>query len=256
MAGAGEGGPLRLAILVASLAGLLALGVKTAGETEGASASRSATARDHPTGKIVAIAARRGLPLSVRRQLGAPRGRGVATIRTSQATYQLGGTRPGPKETHVPVASVLRMTGHGPPTRVAKLPFAVTGAAGAAVGDRLYAIGGRLASGKPTDLVQEYDIATERSVVAGRLPEPVSGGSALTLDGFVYQVGGLLNGSPTRAIVRFDPWRGTAALAGHLPVPAHGGVGISSRCRRGYLVGARVPGAQPALNFEISLRRR
>jgi hypothetical protein len=255
MAGAAEGGRLRLAILIGSLAGLVALGVKTGGGTQGASASRRAEARDHTPGKVVALAARRKLPASVRREFGGPRAPWVATIRASRSTYLMGGTRTGPKGTRVPVASVLRRTGHAAPIRVAKLPFAVTDAAGAAVGDRLYVLGGQLANGKPTDLVQEYDVATERSVVAGRLPERVSDGSALTLDGFVYLVGGVVHGTPTRAIDRFDPWRGRAALAGHLPVAARGGVAIATRRQRGYLVGAKVPRA-PGVNFEIRLRPR
>jgi hypothetical protein len=254
MAGAGDGGRVRLAILIASLAALLALGVKTVGGTQGASASHRAAARDHAAGRVVAVAARRRLPLTVRRQLAFPHPPGVATIRISRVTYLLGGTRAGPGRSRVPDASVLRTTGHGPPTRVAKLPFAVTGAAGAAIGDRLYALGGRLANGRPTALIQEYDVATEHSVIAGRLPDPVSDGSALSLDGFVYLIGGKVRGAPSRAIVRFDPWRGTARLATRLPVAASGGVAAASRSRRGYLVGANVPGAAP-LDFEITVKR-
>ena len=246
MDGAGEGGPVRLAILLGSLAALLVLALHTIGGAASAS-RRPATAR--VPGKIVALAARRSLPLSVRRQLAAPRAPEVATVPTSTATYLLGGTRRGSKGHGVPVASVLRRVGGGRPTRVAKLPVAVMDAAG----DRVYALGGRLANGRPSDLIQEYDVATERAVIAGRLPQPVTDGAALTLDDFVYLVGGLVKGSPAREIVRFDPWRGTAVLAGRLPVPASGGVGIASRSRRGYLVGATVPRAPP-LTFEITLR--
>jgi hypothetical protein len=77
----------------------------------------------------------------------------------------------------------------------------------------------------------------------------------LTLDGFVYLVGGVVHGTPTRAIDRFDPWRGRAALAGHLPLAARGGAAVATRRRRGYLVGAKVPRA-PGVNFEIRLRPR
>jgi hypothetical protein len=243
---------VRLAILLGSLTGLLVLALHAIGGAASAS-HRPATPR--VSGKIVAIAARRTLPLSVSRQLAEPRAPGVATIRTPRVTYLLGGTRRGAKGHKVPVASVLSRVGGGRPTRVAKLPVAVTDAAGAAVGDRIYALGGRLANGRPTDLIEEYDVATERSVIAGRLPHPVTDSAALTLDDFVYLVGGLVGDSPTREIVRFDPWRGTTALAGHLPVPASGGVAAVSRLRRGYLANARVPGASP-LDFEITLRPR
>ncbi len=255
MTAADEHGPVRLAILICSLAGLVLLGVKTAGGTEGASASRRAAAKDRPPGKIVATAERRPIPLSVRRQVASAHPADAATVRTTQATYILGGTRPGPGGARLPVASVLRSTGGGRPIRVAKLPVAVRDGAAAAVGDRLYVLGGRLARAGPTDLIQEYDVATERAVVAGRLPMPVSDGAALTLNGFVYLTGGRVNGSPTRAIVRFDPFRGRAVVAGRLPVPASGGVAAASRSRRGYLVGARVPGAR-TLNFEITDLRR
>jgi hypothetical protein len=252
MAGAGEGGRVRLAILIASLVGLLLLALHTIG---GAASASHRPASVRIPGKIVAIAARRQLPLDVRRQLALPRAAGPATVRSSRAIYLLGGTRRGARGRRVPVASVLRRVGGGRPTRVAKLPVPVTGAAGAAVGDRIYAFGGRLAHGRPSDLIQEYDVATERSVIAGRLPRPVTDSAALTLGDFVYLLGGRVSGSPTREIVRFDPWRATTAVAGRLPVAASGGVAAASRLRRGYLVGANVPGPS-TLNLEITLRPR
>jgi hypothetical protein len=255
MAGAGERGPMRLAILLGSIAALIVIGVKTIGGSDGASASHRAAERDHPPGKIVAVVARRAVPRTVRRHDAEAQVHGAAAVRASGVSYLLGGSRPGAKGAKVPVASVLRVAGHSPPTRVAKLPIAVTGAAAAAIGDRIYALGGRLAGGGPSRLIQEYDVATERSVVAGRLPRPVTDSSALTLDGFVYLLGGITNGSPARAIVRFDPWRNTAALVGRLPVPASGGAATAVRSRRGYLVGARVPGT-PHLNFVLSIRPR
>jgi hypothetical protein len=252
MAGSSEGGPVRLAILLGSLACLLLLALHTIGGAASAS-HRPPMAR--APGKIVAIAARRKMPLRVRRQLAVPRPLGPATVMTSRATYLLGGTRRGPGGQKAPVASVLRRVGGAPPTRVAKLPVAVTGAAGAAVGDRIYALGGRLTNGRPSDLIEEYDVATERSVIAGRLPQPVTDSAALTLGDFVYLLGGRIGGSPSREIVRFDPWRGTAVVAGRLPVPVSGGAAVASRSRRGYLVGANVPGGSP-LDFEITLRPR
>jgi hypothetical protein len=252
MAGAGEGGPVRLAILLGSLASLLLLGLHTIGGAASAS-HRLETAR--APGKIAALAARRGLPLSVRRQLGIPRAPGVATIPTSHGIYLVGGSRRGAKGARVPIATVRRATGNGRPTRVARLPVPINDAAGAAVGDRIYALGGLVASGRPTNLIQVYDVSTRRSAIAGRLPEPVADGAALTLDGFVFLAGGLVDGSPTRAIVRFDPHRRSGVLAGHLPVAASGGVPAASRARRGYLVGAAVPG-DSSLNLELTLRTR
>jgi hypothetical protein len=250
MGDVGRGGPVRLAILLASIAGLAVLGIKSAG-LEGAAASH---APGHGVaGRIVAVASRRRVPTVVRRQVALPPASGAAAIKVAGATYLLGGTRKTPSGKRIPVASVLRSVGRGPPIRVARLPAPVTGAAAAAVGDRVYAIGGRLASGKLSDEIQEYDIATERSVIAARLPKGVARSSALTLDGFVYLLGGETSGGATASIVRFDPWRDSTSRAGHLPVRATGGAAAAVRSRRGYLVGASVPGA-PRLNFVITLR--
>jgi hypothetical protein len=251
MADAGQGGPVRFGILLASLALLALVAFKTVNGTEGASASRAA---GHGTpGWVIAVPARRRIPSAVRRQVALPRDRGSASIRVASGTYLLGGTRLGPRGHRVPVASVLRSVGRGPAERVAKLPTAVVGAASAVVGDRLYAIGGRLADGRPSREVQEYDIATERSVVAARLPKPLWHASALTLDGYVYVLGGATGGGPTASILRFDPWRDAVSRAGHLPDRATGGVAAAARLRRGYLIGARVPGTG-RINFAITLR--
>jgi Kelch motif len=251
MRDSGQGGPVRFAILLASIAGMVVLGVKTTGGPDGASASHAA---GHGTpGKIIAVVSRRRVPFVVRHQVKLPRAHGAAAIRAAGATYLMGGTRRSARGKAVPVASVLRIAGTGRPTRVAKLPLAVSGATAAVVGDRLYAIGGRLPNGKASDEVQEYDIATERSVVAVRLPKPIAHAAALTLDGYVYLLGGLTGGEPRASILRFDPWRDAVSPAGHLPVRASGGAAAAVRLRRGYLVGARVPGTS-RLNFVITLR--
>jgi hypothetical protein len=253
MGDAGQGGPVRLAILLASIAGLIGLGVQTARGPNGASASHGSSAAHGVPGKIIAVVSRRRVPMIVRREVIAPRASGAAAIRVAGSIYLMGGTRKSAGGSRVPVGSVLRSVVGAPFSRVAKLPTPVTGAAPAVVGDRLYAIGGRLPNGNPSNEVQEYDIATEHSVIAARLPEPVSSASALTLDGFVYALGGFRNGAPSASIIRFNPWSDTTTRVGRLPVPATGGVAAAGRTRRGYLVRATVPGA-PQLNFVITLR--
>ena len=251
MGDAGQGGPVRLGILLACLAALIAVGVKTVEGTEGASAG--STAGHGSPGRILAVASRRSIPRAVRRQVAVPQTHGSAAIRVAGATYLLGGIRRGPRGRRLPVASVLRRVGTGRGTRVAKLPTPVSGAVAAVVGDRLYAIGGRLRNGKLSGQVQEYDVATEHSVIATRLPKPLWRASALTLDGYVYVLGGATAGGPTASILRFDPWQDAVSRAGHLPVRATGGGAAAIRLRRGYLVGASVPGAG-RLNFTITLR--
>jgi hypothetical protein len=251
MPAAGQGGPVRLGVLLTSIAVLGVVGVKTVTGTEGASAGH---AGGHGVpGRILAVATRRPIPRAVRRQVALPPAHGAAQIKVAGATYLLGGAHRDPRGHRRPVASVLRRVGNGAGTRVAKLPAAVSGATAAVVGDRLYAIGGRLASGKLSRAVQEYDVATERSVVAARLPKALWRASAVTLDGYVYVLGGMTGDGPTAVILRFDPWRDAVSRAGHLPVRAVGGAAAPARLRRGYLVGAAVPGAG-RLNFTLSLR--
>jgi hypothetical protein len=250
---AGRGGPVRLAILLASIAGLILVAFEARGGPDGASASHGASAGHGVPGKIVALPSRRRLPRVVRRQITPPRPSGAAAIKVAGATYLIGGTRRTGRGKRVPVASVLRGVGGGPPTRVAKLPTPVTGAAAAVVGDRLYAIGGRLANGRTTDEVQEYDIATEHSVIAANVPGPVSRASALTLDGFVYLLGGARGGAPSTPILRFSPWQDNVAPAGHLPFPVMGGAATATRSHRGYLIGASAAGAS-RVNLVVTLR--
>lgn len=248
-----QGGPVRLAILLVSAAGLIVLGIKTTGGPDGASASRRAAESHGTPGRVVAVASRHRLPAVVRSKAALPQSRGAAAIGDAGATYMIGGTQRTAHGGRVTVGSVMRTDGPGPPTRVAKLPTPVTGAAAAAVGDRLYAIGGRLPNGKPSNEVQEYDIATEHSVIAARLPAPVWDTRAITLNGFVYVLGGIAPSGPSDAILVFDPWRDVVSRAGHLPVPASGGTAIAVRGGRGYLVGASAPGGS-RLNFALTLR--
>src|SRR3954447_931836 len=96
-----QGGPVRLAILLASAAGLIVLGMKTTGGPDGASASR--TARHGTPGRIVAVVSRRSVPLIVRRQVRLPAPHGAAAIRVAGATYLMGGTRKNTRGGRVPV---------------------------------------------------------------------------------------------------------------------------------------------------------
>jgi len=249
MAGPDQVGPVRLAILLASLGGLAVLAIGTGG-LDGATASH--TGVHGATGRIVATVARRRVPFAARRQLALAHPRGAGVLRVAGATYLVGGWHRSGRR-RVPDSSVLRSVGGGPFGRVAKLPVPVAHPAVAVVGDRIYAIGGGLAGGRPSNQVEEYDIATERSVVAAKLPGAVTGACALTLDGYVYVLGGRRRGSPSRAILRFDPWHNRVARAGRLPVPAVGGAGSAVRTRRAYVLGARTPG-DPRVNFAITLR--
>jgi hypothetical protein len=177
MGDAGQGGPVRLGILLACLAALIAVGVKTVEGTEGASAG--STAGHGSPGRILAVASRRSIPRAVRRQVAVPPAHGSAAIRVAGATYLLGGMRRGPRGRRLPVASVLRRVGAGRGTRVAKLPTPVSGAVAAVVGDRLYAIGGRLRRRTRLDQIADRLVRLGRdrdpppeAALAGQRPDP------------------------------------------------------------------------------------
>ena len=251
MGDSGQGGPVRLAILLASIAGLVVLGIKTTGGSD-ASASH-ATAHGQP-GTILAVPVRGAVPSVVGQRLRAlPRKRGAAAVQAGGAIYLLGGTQRTAHGGTVPVGTVLRIDGPTQRTRVAKLPTPVTDAAAVAVGDRLYAVGGLMANGNPSNEVQEYDVATEHSVIAARLPRPVSSAGAVTLDGFVYVLGGNTGAAPSGSIFRFDPWADAVAPGGRLPVTLVGGSAIAVRPRSAFLVGATGPGGSH-LAYALTLK--
>jgi N-acetylneuraminic acid mutarotase len=135
-----------------------------------------------------------------------------------------------------PVDSVLRTTDGSSLKAVATLPTGVRYTAVAAVDGRIYAFGGELGTGTDTSEIQEYDPASGRTRVAGRLPQPVSHAAAVVLDGSIYLLGGRRNGAASDQILRFDPARGVAVQAGHLASPVFDGA-AGSLSGVGYLVG-------------------
>jgi hypothetical protein len=110
-----------------------------------------------------------------------------------------------------------------------------------------------MANGNPTNQVQEYDVATEHSVIAARLPRPVSSASAVTLGGFVYVLGGNTGAAPSGSIFRFDPWADAVAPGGRLPVTLVGGSAIAVRPHSAFLVGATGPGGSH-LAYALTLK--
>lgn len=172
----------------------------------------------------------------------------LSSVVVGQAVYLFGGfngTGPSP--------SVLQTTDGRTFTRVARLPVPVRYAAVAATQDKIYVFGGELASGRDTKDIQEYDIATERSVVAGHLPAPLSHASAVSLDGGLFLIGGRRLGSASDRILRFDPIRNVAFPAGRLPVPVFDGAARTDG-DHAYLVGGLGSNASP-LDTVISLGR-
>ena len=171
----------------------------------------------------------------------------LSSVRVGSAAYVIGGfdgTRP--------TGAVLQTTDGQTFTRVARLPTAVRYAAVAALPDKIYVFGGELGSGRDTNEIQEYDIATERAVVAGHLPAAVSHASAVTLNGTIFLLGGRLGESGTDRIYRFDPSHSAVHPAGRLPRPVYDGTAGTFH-DRAYLVGG-IGRSGSSLSTVIALR--
>jgi hypothetical protein len=171
----------------------------------------------------------------------------LSAVPVAGAAYVLGGF-----DGQRPSASVLQTTNGRAFTRVARLPTPVRYTAAATFGDKIYTFGGELANGSDTNEIQEYDIATEHSVVAGHLADPVSHAAAVTLDGTIYLLGGRVHGAASDQILRFDPTRNVGVPAGHLPQRVFDGA-AATYGGRAYLLGG-LGSADSALDSVIDLR--
>jgi hypothetical protein len=171
----------------------------------------------------------------------------LSAVHVAGGAYILGGF-----DGQSPSASVLQTTTGQTFTRVARLPTPIRYTAAATIGDKIYAFGGELADGSDTNQIQEYDIATERAVVAGHLPYSVSHASTVTIDGTIYLLGGRVGGVGSNRILRFDPNHNVAVPAGHLPEPVFDGASATFG-GRGYLIGGLGTGGT-ALDSVIDVR--
>jgi hypothetical protein len=117
----------------------------------------------------------------------------------------------------------------------ARLAVPVRYAAVAALGSGIWVFGGQTPNG-PTSAVQRIDPGAGTVSVAGHLPQPVQGASAVTLDGRVYVAGGQVAApggpaslSTSRSVLMLDPGTGGLVPAGQLPV----GVGYAGAALAG-----------------------
>ena len=104
-----------------------------------------------------------------------------------------------------------------------------------AVAGKVYVIGGRVgsmavATGSTTDLVEEYDTATDRwGAVKLRMPTPRDGGVVGVYQGKIYVAGGqsitAISNSVSRALEAYDPATNTWAALPNLPQARHGQAG-------------------------------
>jgi N-acetylneuraminic acid mutarotase len=102
----------------------------------------------------------------------------------------------------------------------ASLPTTRTGAAGAAVGDTIYVIGGG-ETFAVTGTVEAYDTASDTWAAVSEMPTARDGLAAAALDGQIYAVGGWTSVfiSPTKVVEVYDPISDTWAAVQPLPAP-------------------------------------
>ena len=116
--------------------------------------------------------------------------------RSDAAAVTIGGTAyvVGGYDGSKPDASVLATTDGRTFTTVAALPVPVRYPAVAALDGMIYAFGGQAITGPDAgaavNVIQAVDPARHTAAVIGRLPEPLAGAAAVTLDGEVFVAGG------------------------------------------------------------------
>jgi Kelch motif len=135
--------------------------------------------------------------------------------RSDAAAATIGGTAyvVGGYDGSGPDASVLATTDGGTFTTVAALPVPVRYPAIAALDGVIYVFGGQAITGPDAgaavNAIQAVDPARHTAAVIGRLPQPLAGAAAVTVDGEVFVAGG---DSP--AATRPTPGLGTTQMSG------------------------------------------
>jgi DNA-binding CsgD family transcriptional regulator len=110
----------------------------------------------------------------------------MAVAAVGLAVYQIGGeTASGTVDT----VSAFDTTAHVWREAAAK-PTAVSDVTAAVLFGEIYVPGGRLADGRPTDIVEAYSPTNDGWRTVAALPQPVSGGLALSDGSFLYLLGG------------------------------------------------------------------
>jgi N-acetylneuraminic acid mutarotase len=157
----------------------------------------------------------------------------LSAVTVDGRAYVLGGY-----DGEAPLDSVLASSDGTSFSEVAKLPIPARYLAVAVSAGTIYAFGGELASGAPSDAIRAVNPKTGSAQIVGRLPQPVSHASAVALGQRIYLLGGESNGAASDRIWRFDPADGKVVPAGRLPLPvAYGAAAVVGSTA--YLVGGR-----------------
>jgi N-acetylneuraminic acid mutarotase len=145
-----------------------------------------------------------------------------------------------PAPSDAPLRPVAPAEGGGAAWRaLAPVPSARTEVAAAAVGERIWVLGGYAPDGATVATAEVYDTAADRWARGPDLPVAVNHAMAATLDGALYVAGGNDGDGPSSQLARLegDGWRRLAPL----PQGRSAG-GLAALDGRLYLVGGVVEG--------------
>jgi N-acetylneuraminic acid mutarotase len=207
-----------------------------------------------------------------------PRKRGAASaVSVDGKIYVLGGatTAAGSKDAGISGTGPARSVGwnemYDPVTNtwatMTEMPTPRNHMFAGAVNGKIYAMGGRLATGfitaaSNTDVVEEFDPATNMwGGVKTRMPTPRSGGGSGTYGGKIYAAGGEV-ATPQlvgafRAVEAYDPATNSWVALPPMPMPRHGVAGavVGNRFRlvSGMVTSAAVgAGQDPGLQLHTT----
>ena len=92
--------------------------------------------------------------------------------------------------------------------------------AGAALGDRIYAVGGAAGSGPSIHLssVERYDPTDQTWTAVASMSDTRHSHAVAVLGGYLYAIGGMPSGSPTSSVEKYDPAADSWASVASLPI--------------------------------------
>jgi len=139
---------------------------------------------------------------------------------------------------------------------VASLVDPVRYPAVAAIGTRIYVLGGQDAAGTPIDAIQMIDVATHRVSVVGKLPVATAGAAVAAFGSTIYLAGGERAGAagpvPVATVDAYDTVTGRVLSAGVLRVPVTN-AGAAITAGRLWIIGGETAGGSPTSDVQMLL---
>ncbi len=134
---------------------------------------------------------------------------------------------------------------------VAALPVPVRYGAVAALGGRIYVLGGETLGGTPVSTIQVVDPAKRSAAIVGRLPVALGGASAASLGGSIYLAGGdTPSGRGEYTVYAYDVTTHRVLAAGRLRVPvAYAGSAVTSG--RMWIVGGELANGSRTADVQV-----